>query len=246
MLSPLRRRLYISLIDNKVMNQDKRLKVDLHIHTLHSKDGKMKPEELVRKAMDQGFDLIAVTDHGTTRGALDAEKAAERMFREEGKELIVIVGQEVKTGQGEILSYGIREDIEEGQDLLKTCQEIRKKGGFLIVPHPFDLMRRGIGDSINGVKEYVDAAEGFNERTLVTRFNNKAMAFLRENSIPVVVGSDAHFIDEFGKTYMLVESRKSKKDIFDAIRKGKTELIMQKHGSAYGFKRGLKKIRTYF
>lgn len=232
------------------MDQEKQLKIDLHIHTLHSTDGKNDPEELVRMAMDQGFDIIAVTDHGTTRGALDAEKAAERMFQEEGKELIVIVGQEVKTRQGEILAYGIREDIQEGMDLIKTCQEIKSRGGFIIVPHPFDLMRRGIGQEINNVREYVDAAEGFNERTLVTRFNDKAMAFLKKNSIPVAVGSDAHFKDEFGKTYMLIESggnnKKSKEDVFDAIRKGKTEFITQKHGRAYGFRRGLKKIRTYF
>jgi predicted metal-dependent phosphoesterase TrpH len=233
-------------MDQGNLGQDRRLKIDLHIHTHHSKDGKNDPEELVRKAIDQGFDVIAVTDHGTTRGALDAEKAAEKIFREEGKEFIVIVGQEVKTRQGEVLAYGIREDIQEGMDLLKTCQEIKSKGGFLIVPHPFDLMRRGIGQEINNVREYVDAAEGFNERTLVTRFNDKAMAFLRENAIPVVVGSDAHFKDEFGKTYMLIESRRSREDIFDAIRKGRTEFITQKHGRTYGFKRGLKKIRTYF
>ncbi|MFC2144017.1 CehA/McbA family metallohydrolase [Candidatus Aenigmatarchaeota archaeon] len=230
--------------------QEKRLKIDLHIHTHHSTDSKNDPEELVRKATDQGFDMIAVTDHGTTRGALDAEIAAERIFQEEGKELIVIVGQEVKTRQGEILAYGIREDIQEGMDLLKTCQEIKSKGGFLIVPHPFDLMRRGIGQEINNIREYVDAAEGFNERTLVTRFNDKAISFLRKNSIPVVVGSDAHFNDEFGKTYMLIESggnnKKSKEDVFDAIRNGKTEFITQKHGRAYSFKRGLKKIKTYF
>ncbi len=234
------------------MDQEKRLKIDLHTHTHHSKDGKNKPEELVRKAIDQGFDMIAVTDHGTTRGSLDAEKAAERISREEGKELIVILGQEVKTRQGEILAYGIREDIQEGMDLLKTCQEIKSKGGFLIVPHPFDLMRRGIGQEINNVREYVDAAEGFNERTLITRFNDKAMTFLKENAIPVVVGSDAHFKDEFGKTYMLIESegkgksRRNMEDVFDTIKKGRIEFITQKHGRAYSFKRGIKKIRTYF
>ena len=245
MFSLLRRRLYISLIDNKVMNQDKRLKVDLHIHTTHSKDGKIRPLDIVNRAINLEFDVIAITDHGTTRGALAAESVAENLGKKTGTPM-VIVGQEVKTRQGEILAYGIREDINEDQDLLATCQEIRKKGGFLIVPHPFDLMRRGIGDSVNNVKEYVDAAEGFNERTVVTKFNNRAMAFLRENNSPVGVGSDAHFIAEFGKTYMLVDSRKSKKDIFDAIRKGKTEFIIQKHSKAYGFKRGLKKIRTYF
>jgi predicted metal-dependent phosphoesterase TrpH len=213
---------------------------------MHSKDGKIKPMDIVNKAIDLEFDAIAITDHGTTRGALAVESAAKNLSKETGVSPMIIVGQEIETDQGEILAYGIRDDINENQDLLTTCQEIRKKGGFLIVPHPFDLMRRGIGGNINNVRDYVDAVEGFNERTLVSKFNNRAMAFLTKNKIPVAVGSDAHFIDEFGKTYMLVESKKNEKDMFNAIRKGKTEFITCEHGKAYGFKRGLKKIRTYF
>ncbi len=216
--------------------------MDLHTHTRHSKDGKISPEELARKAAKLGFDAIGVTDHGTVRGAIETERIAKRI----AKDLIVIIGQEVKTKQGEVLVYGIRDDIEEEQDLIKTCQEVKDKKGFLIVPHPFDPMRRGTGKRIMEIMKHIDAVEGFNERTIINRFNDNAMAFVKENRIPAVVGSDAHFIDEFGKTYMLIESRKNKMDMLKAIRKGRVEFFMQGHGMMYGFKRGLKKIRTYF
>lgn len=230
---------YIYSIHNKLM---KRLKIDLHIHTNHSKDGKMSPEDLVRKAKNMGFDAIAVTDHGTIKGAVETERIAKRI----AKDMIVIVGQEVNTDNGEILAYGIREDIKEEEDIVKTCKEIKQKNGFLIIPHPFDPMRKGAGKRIAEVMEYADAVEGFNERTIVSRFNDKSMAFVRENGVSAVAGSDAHFLEEFGKTYMLIDSKKETKDILEAIKEGKAELFMEKHGKAYEFKRGLKKIKTYF
>lgn len=220
----------------------KRLKVDMHIHTKYSKDGEINPEDLVKKAVELGFDAIAVTDHGTIKGAIETKEIA----RKTAKDLIVFAGQEIKTKQGEVLVYNIRNEIKEEQDILKTCQEAKKNKGFLVVPHPFDLMRRGIGENTKNILGYVDAVEGFNARTVINRFNERAMEFAKENSKPMVAGSDAHFLDEFGKTYMLIESGKSERDILNAIEKGRLEMIMQRHGMKSGMKRGLRKIRTYF
>lgn len=219
----------------------KPLKIDLHIHTKYSKDGDIEPEELVKKAIELGFDAIAVTDHGTLKGAVETEKAAKKV----AKDLIVFVGQEIKTEKGEILVYNVRDEIDEKQDLIKTCREAKEQKGFLVIPHPYDLMRRGIGEHLKSVIKYADALEVFNARTIINRFNEKAMSFARENRIPVVVGSDAHFMSEFGRTYMLVESRKNPVDILQAIKKGRTKPVMQKQDMRSGMKRGLRKIRTY-
>jgi predicted metal-dependent phosphoesterase TrpH len=220
----------------------KRLKVDLHIHTKHSKDGEIEPKDLVKKAAELGFDAIAVTDHGTVKGAIETKEIA----RKTAKNLIVFVGQEVKTNKGEVLVYNVRKEIKEEQDLLKTCQEAKKSKGFLVVPHPFDLMRRGIGENTKSILGYVDAIEGFNARTVINRFNERAMEFTKENNKPMVVGSDSHFLDEFGKTYMLIESEKGERGILSAIEKGRFEIVMQKHDMKLSMKRGMRKIRTYF
>ncbi|MCK4496699.1 MAG: PHP domain-containing protein, partial [Candidatus Aenigmarchaeota archaeon] len=65
------------------------MKVDLHIHTKYSKDGEINPEDLVKKAVELGFDAIAVTDHGTIKGAIETKEIA----RKTAKDLIVFVGQ---------------------------------------------------------------------------------------------------------------------------------------------------------
>lgn len=220
----------------------KRLKIDLHIHTVYSKDSDIKPMELVKKAKMLGFDAIAVTDHGTLRGAIETRKAAERT----AKGMVVFLGQEVKTRQGEILVYNMRKEIREEQNLLETCREVRKGNGFLIIPHPFDIMRKGLGKNLKAVMEYANAVEVFNARTIVGRFNKRAMDFVKENNVPMVVGSDAHFLGEFGRTYMMVESRKNTGDILKAIETKRTDFFMQKQDMKSGMMRGFRKIRTYF
>ncbi|NGO79066.1 PHP domain-containing protein [Streptomyces sp. YC504] len=50
------------------------MRIDLHTHSTAS-DGTDTPAELVRKAGDAGLDVVALTDHDTTRGHAEAVKA---------------------------------------------------------------------------------------------------------------------------------------------------------------------------
>ena len=54
---------------------DMNIKCDLHTHSLYS-DGTYTPSELVREAKEKGL-VIALTDHNTTAGLSEFEKAAE-------------------------------------------------------------------------------------------------------------------------------------------------------------------------
>ena len=67
----------------------------------------------------------------------------------------------------------LKRDIRRGLGLVKTCEMIKEQGGFIIVPHAFDRLRRGVGNSINKIVKYVDAIEGLNARSLFGEFNNK-------------------------------------------------------------------------
>ena len=53
----------------------------------------------------------------------------------------VIVGEEVKTAsQGEVIGLFLQEKIPRGLTLAETVAEIRRQGGLVYVPHPFDRM----------------------------------------------------------------------------------------------------------
>jgi predicted metal-dependent phosphoesterase TrpH len=50
------------------------VRIDLHTHSSAS-DGTERPADLVRAAADAGLDVVALTDHDTTRGWSEAEEA---------------------------------------------------------------------------------------------------------------------------------------------------------------------------
>ena len=54
------------------------IKADLHMHTTAS-DGVHSPEDLVAKAAEQGFNLIAVTDHDSMDGLIEAQEAGKKL-----------------------------------------------------------------------------------------------------------------------------------------------------------------------
>jgi hypothetical protein len=162
--------------------------VDLHMHTDHSYDCATPVEVLLATAREQGLGAIAVTDHNEISGALDAHaKAAAAGVK-------VIVGEEVKTAeQGEVIGLFIREKIPRGMSLQATIAEIRRQGGLVYVPHPFDRMH-AVPDypHLLDVLDDVDAIEIFNPRVAISSFNDEAARFAAKYRIAAGAGSDAH------------------------------------------------------
>jgi predicted metal-dependent phosphoesterase TrpH len=80
-------------------------KVDLHIHTTAS-DGRFSPEEIVRKAVELGLEVIALADHDSVDGIGQALKAAKKF-----PQLRIIPAVEVSTdvpdGEVHVLGYFI-------------------------------------------------------------------------------------------------------------------------------------------
>ena len=71
-------------------------KVDLHAHTIYSKDCLTRTADFIERARAAGLDKIAVTEHNRLDGALAAKALAPDL---------IIVGEEIKTTHGEIIGY---------------------------------------------------------------------------------------------------------------------------------------------
>ncbi len=54
------------------------LKKDLHLHTLYS-DGALTPKEVLKMRADEGYELLAITDHDGVEGSVYGEKYAEEL-----------------------------------------------------------------------------------------------------------------------------------------------------------------------
>jgi glycosyltransferase involved in cell wall biosynthesis len=174
--TPVRRRL----------RQRQLIDVDLHMHTDYSSDCATPVEVLLAEARTRGLGAIAVTDHNEISGALEAQAKASGIK--------VIVGEEVKTAeQGEVIGLFITEKIPRGMTLQETIAEIRRQGGIVYVPHPFDRMH-SVPDyeHLLAVIDEIDAIEVFNPRVAISEFNEEAVRFAAKYRIPGGAGSDAH------------------------------------------------------
>jgi predicted metal-dependent phosphoesterase TrpH len=178
------------------------IEVDLHMHTDHSYDCATPVEVLLASAREQGLGAIAVTDHNEISGALEARAQANSFGPQGGwgSNLKVIVGEEVKTaGEGEVIGLFIEEKIPSGLSLKDTVAEIKRQGGVVYVPHPFDRMH-SVPDYEHLLKilDDVDAIEVFNPRVAIGAFNEEAVRFAAKYRIPAGAGSDSHVAQGLG------------------------------------------------
>jgi predicted metal-dependent phosphoesterase TrpH len=172
--------------------------VDLHMHTDHSGDCATPVEVLLATAREQGLGAIAVTDHNEISGALEARAQAAELGPH--PPLKVIVAEEVKTAsQGEVIGLFIEEKIPRGLSLEETVAEIKRQGGLVYVPHPFDRMH-SVPDYEHLLKilDDVDAIEVFNPRVAIGAFNEEAVRFAAKYRIVAGAGSDSHVAQGLG------------------------------------------------
>jgi glycosyltransferase involved in cell wall biosynthesis len=186
--------------------------VDLHMHTDHSSDCATPVEVLLATAKARGLGAIAVTDHNEVSGALEARAKASGIK--------VIVGEEVKTAdQGEVIGLFIEEKIPRGLTLEQTIEEIKRQGGIVYVPHPFDRMH-AVPDyeHLLGVLDDVDAIEVFNPRVAIQEFNEEAARFAAKYRIPAGAGSDAHVAQGLGSVRIRMPDFDGPREFLEALR----------------------------
>ncbi|HEY2769046.1 MAG TPA: CehA/McbA family metallohydrolase, partial [Solirubrobacteraceae bacterium] len=186
--------------------------VDLHMHTDHSSDCATPVEVLLAEARQRGLGAIAVTDHNEISGALEAAGQADGVR--------VIVGEEVKTAdQGEVIGLFIKEKIPRGMTLQETIAEIKRQGGLVYVPHPFDRMH-SVPDyeHLLDVLDDVDAIEVFNPRIAISEFNDEAVRFAAKYRIPAGAGSDAHVPQGLGSVRIRMREFDGPEEFLQSLR----------------------------
>ncbi len=119
---------------------------DLHLHTRLS-DGLAAPLDVLDHVEhDTDLDVIAITDHDETLGALEAREYAARM----GYRVQVIPGVEISTRDGHLLALFVEERPPALRGLAETAEWVLARGGVCVAPHPFtrwthSLTHRSLG-----------------------------------------------------------------------------------------------------
>mgnify|MGYP001770625326 FL=1 len=182
------------------------IRVDLHVHSCYS-DGKERPEFLIEYAKRvAGLDLIAITDHDTSKGA---EKV-------KGK---AVLGQEVSTEYGHVVI--LCDFPPQPPRKIEELIDYSYQNSCVLFPsHPFDITRDGIGDVIFRYIDKIRFVEVYNSKA--PRWaNSKALKVAEEYRKIGLANSDAHVKEALGSAYNFVDSEPKPEDVLEAIRKGK-------------------------
>jgi hypothetical protein len=161
-----------------------------------SGDSTTTEDELAEAVVATGIDVLCVTDHHAIDGA--------RRLRE-ALPCRVIVGEEVRSTQGEIIGLFLEERVPFGLSPNETARRIREQGGLVYIPHPFDPMRRNLAETALealAVEGAIDAIEARNAKTSLESLNRRAADFAATHGIAAGAGSDAHVPDAIGSAYV--------------------------------------------
>jgi len=205
-------------------------------------DGLSGIERILEVANAKNLKAIAITDHNTTIGSIEAQQLSKRYG------VIVIPAMEISTSEGELLAYGLKKKLPFRIDPKDAIRQVRNDGGVVAIPHPF-LKPHPRTDYTTFQKDRilelgVDAIDVFSP---IYGFQESWSAFAQENSLAELGTSDAHmdillgsvwteFPDECKTSEDFIEAIKAKETKAGGIEKRKDILI--KAGLEYIWKNG--------
>jgi len=180
------------------------LKIDLHSHTFPaSVCSNIKVEDLIRKSKEIGLDGVCLTEHNKPW-----DKDAVLRLRDKFS-FPVFRGMEVTTKDGDVLVFGLNEEMNGIVSAAELRQRVSDAGGFMIAAHPFrgfllfsfvQLSLTPERAAMRAVFQSVDAIEAYNCKVNAeeTRLAFEVGSRLK---LPCVAGSDAHTLIDVGKYF---------------------------------------------
>ena len=190
------------------------MKLDLHIHSEYSFDSVIKVDKIIKVSKKIGLNGIAITDHNTVKGSLEAIKANKN------HDFIIIPASEIGTNLGDIIGYFINEEIK-SRDAFEVIDEIKRQGGIAVLAHPYKRVKTYTAK----LMRRIDALEGFNARIERKTRLRSSWSLAKKYNLPMTAGSDAHFYFEIGRGISLLKNASDIEEAKKEIRQGEIELL---------------------
>lgn len=164
--------------------------IDIHVHSDNSSCSTMPIEDILNHAREFGLDGVCITDHDTTAVLSQIREG----FQPDG--LLVLVGMEYSTPQGDYLVFGDVESLETGMDAPMMMTRVREAGGAVVAAHPFRGWRPSDPSVIT--EDQCAAIEVVNGRN-TDMDDYFAEGLAAKNGMARTGGSDAHTLEELGQ-----------------------------------------------
>ena len=190
--------------------------IDIHVHSSVSPCSRLELTEILTHARGRGLDGVCITDHDT----MDARHSVMEGVQPDG--LLLVVGMEYSTSQGDFLLFGPFEDLEPGLPATEMLHLVRNAGGAAIAAHPCRMVRPADpGLAAGGLLQAVELVNGRNS----PHDNASARQWERGvigNVLPRVAGSDAHTLQELGRApTRFFKPVRSRGELIEALYKGR-------------------------
>lgn len=203
-----------------VQNNSKIFKVDLHTHSTLSYDGGITKKQYIRLLEDGILDCVAITDHNETGFA----KALQNELGDK-----VIVGEEVKTLDGEVIGLFLNKTISPGLSAKETVNHIKNDGGLVYVPHPFETGRDSLQEhTLKMIIKDVDIIEVFNARGILWGKPKEAEKLAVSEKIAMASSSDAHCKMGVGSAFNVTRGLPKRDSLEKLLREG---MLQRKYAS---------------
>jgi len=197
--------------------------IDLHVHSQFSGDSPVEPEKylerlaLLRKEFR--LDGLAFCEHRKFAGGLDCAALGQKY------DALVFIGVEAETLWGHLLvfcpdtAWMNSMDFSRKLDPVELAEAVAGRSGIVVPAHPF----RGlfsIGDKVQRLPG-IAAVESINGANTEEE-NERARSFARLHRLAELGGSDAHFLDELGRTLTAFQAEvKSLEQMIAEIKAGR-------------------------
>ncbi|MBC16452.1 MAG: histidinol phosphatase [Desulfovibrio sp.] len=186
--------------------------IDTHVHSDVSDCSSMPVTQILANARALGLDGVCITDHDTT----DVLAQIDEGFQSDG--LLVLVGMEYTTPQGDFLVYGDVESLHPGMAAGALIDHVNSMGGAVVAAHPYRGWRPSDPSTI--ISHPPTAVEVVNGRNTEAE-DTLAEALAAKHGFVRVSGSDAHSLDELGRfPIQFTRSISCRNDLVEALRSG--------------------------
>ncbi len=202
------------------------IKLDLHIHTHDDPKDALDytAEQLLERAIELGFRVLAITLHDAVFDRPEIFAEAER------RGILLIPAAEMRFCGADVVLLNVTKEEAAALRDFDDLRELRARRGsslFVFAPHPFYVVGSSIGRRLLREIDCFDAIEWchFYKRWLFNP-NWLAARVAARFGKPLVATSDAHRLHAFGAHYtsMPAPAELSAESVFAGLRKGPLRL----------------------
>ncbi len=199
----------------------KPLKADFHIHTAEDPLDRVPydAQELILKAADDGFEVLAITNHY-------CRTFDQKLFsfaRDLG--ILLIPGMETTIQERHVLVLNPPANATFSD--FSSLASMNRPDRLVVAPHPYFPGLHSLNGYLKKNLHFFHALEYCHFYSSHINFNHRALALSQSSGLPMLGNSDSHFLEQLGTTYSLIYAQKDVESVFSAVRQGRVEVVSQ-------------------